>query len=86
MSTYTVNLKDEYIEGLLMVTSTMQQIKPNGKLYNLIYCHNLFNLKQCLNLVFVEFDFENFKWLSFKNKMKCYALLIFFILVYLFKL
>lgn len=36
MSTYTVNLKDKYIEGLPMGTSTMQQIKPNGKLYNLI--------------------------------------------------
>lgn len=25
-----------YIEGLPMSTATMQQIKPNGKLYNLI--------------------------------------------------
>lgn len=36
MSTCTVYLKDEYIEGLPMGTATMQQIKPNGKLYNLI--------------------------------------------------
>lgn len=36
MSTCKVYLKDEYIEGLPMGTATMQQIKPNGKLYNLL--------------------------------------------------